>query len=515
VGDDTDGDGVRDLLGLAGLDSSQGVEAGRVYAVDGAGSDALEPLDLPGVASGHEIGRGMGLQDVDGDGALDLLVGVPGAGVLDRGANAGMVVSFPGDGAGFGAQGSEVFGGHATHGASDHFGYALASAGDFDGDGWEDLAVVSRKGSRPSSFSDDVLNPEDCPGTRTESGEVLVHLGGPGGLAAEPSFAWYGPDPAGFVYRARGGFDRGGDGYDDLVVGSEAWGDGGGFAFVYGRPAGDGLTILCGDERYATGSRFDDLGASLAALGDLDGDGCDEVAVGAPRAEADDFNQGVVRVLWGAGDACAGGPTLTAMAVDVVGAGAGTALASGGDVDGDGIPDLAVGAATWRADFAEVGAVLLVRGSHLLTLPRQPHEPGAFPDDEVVVRMLPGEGVEPRSGLLGTHAGGGFGEAVALVPDPTAPGRHALAVGLPQGEEGGTGRGGGVVIHRWVEDAGDEGLEPLPWIVFAGESSSPGGRLGAALEAGRGDLADLLLVGAPDSNAAGLDQGAVYVLRLD
>ncbi|MCO4769146.1 MAG: FG-GAP repeat protein [Deltaproteobacteria bacterium] len=516
--DDTDGDGMREILGLAGFDSSEGIESGGLYAVDGGGSSSLEPLQVPGVASGHEVGRGVLLHDMDGDSTLDLVVGVPGAGSEDSGANSGRVEVYPGLGGGvFGDLPVPRLGGHDTHSSSDHFGYAVRSAGDFDGDGWEDLAVVARKGGRPSAFdSDEVANPDDCPGAASSVGEVFVYRGGPAGIADEPSFVWYGLESSAYVYEIEGGFDRNGDGYDDLAVASRLWGDGGGFAFVRGRPADEGLTVICEEESYDATSRFDDLGSSIAVLGDLDSDGCDEVAVGAARDEVDYFNQGIVRVMWGFGASCTQQARVTSMALNIVGAECGSALASGRDVDGDGVVDLAVGGAAFRADFSEFGAVFLVSGAFILSLEPELHSEGSLPgqDLELLHLMLPGDGMVEQSGLIGTEAGGLFGDALAMVPDPSTPGRGAVAIGVPQGDLGGTELAGGVVIHRWVEGPDVDGLEPLPFLVLAGESASPGGLLGSVLRTGLGDLDDALLVGAPNSDAGGLDQGAVYFVRL-
>jgi hypothetical protein len=509
---DADGDGTADLLTLAGYDSSWGVEAGAAWFVGAAGATLL---DWPGAATGHEIGRAVTLFDMDADGAADLVVGAPDAPDAAVGANSGVLLAWT---SAWEGDGTPILGRHATHAAGDRFGYGVSTAGDFDGDGYEDLAVIARKDGQPSAWAatddPDASCVEDAV---TNAGSVLVYRGGPGGIPTEPAFVTYGIGE--YVYGVEGGFDHDGDGYDDLLVRSWSWTDTGGFAIVYGRPASDGLAILCDTERYLGGQEFDRLGYGGAALGDLDGDGCDELAVGATGEELDDDydNQGSVRVLWGwGGDGCPDEPEVSTFTLDSVGTGLGSALAGGGDVDGDGLPDLVVGAAEYRVEFAEVGAAWLVPGWHLLAAPRAPLVDSALPEDALaeVTALLPRGGLDVNYGLQGGTAGALFGKSVALVPDPLLPGRAAVVVGAPQGATGGTDLAGGAAVYRWSE----AGLDPVPWAIVGGESAGPGGGLGATLFGGHlGGAVDngpVLVVGAPESHQAGTEIGAVYVVRL-
>lgn len=505
---DADGDGAADLLTLAGYDSTWGVEAGAAWFTGAAGATLL---DWPGAASGHEVGRGLLLFDVDGDGAVDLLSGAPDAPDAAVGANSGVLLAWTGAWEG---DGTPLLGGHATHSAGDRFGYEIATAGDFDGDGYEDLAVVARKDGQPSAWAEGDVPDDACVEDAVSNvGAVLVYRGGPGGVSTDPAFVTYGLGD--YIYGVEGGFDHDGDGYDDLLVLSWSWADTGGFSIVYGRDAAGGTSILCDTERYLGGEEFDRLGYSGAALGDLDGDGCDELAVGATGEEfgGDYDNQGSVRVLWGwGGGGCPDEPEVSTLTFNAVGTGLGSAMAGGGDVDGDGLPDLLVGAAEARVEFAEVGAAWLVPGWHLLAAARDPLDAGALPSVALVEvsLLLPRGGLDVNYGLVGDIAGDLFGRSVALVPDPLLPDRAAVVVGAPQGATGGTDLAGGAAIHRW----GAAGLDPVPWSVVGGESAGPGGGLGATLFGGSIDGEPVLLVGAPQSHEAGTEIGAVYVVRL-
>lgn len=510
---DVDGDGTGDVLTLAGYDMTFGIEAGAPYFLSGSG--AVDPmlLDLPGEAAGHDVGQGLAFHDMDGDGQSDVVVGAPGAGVEDVGANAGALHVFWGDGGGFSDKPSPFAGEHEDHGAGDRFGYTIGTAGDFDGDGWEDLAVISRKGSRPSSFGDDVSNPEDCPGTRTDAGALLIYRGSGGGVESEPSFVWFGVESYGYIYELQGGFDRNGDGRDDVVVGSQGWGDGGGFAIIDGQAHGGDLTVICDAESYDGHNAYDRLGDSLATLGDLDGDGCDELVVGASGEEfsSDYYNQGIIRIFWGHGGSCTANARMTALALDVVGMEAGEALASGGDVDGDGLVDLVVGGSAYREYFSEIGGFWLVPGWHLLEQAADSFTVGTLPaqDPAALSPLLPDDGLTVRYGVPGRTAGALFGSALALLPDPLDPTRSAIAVGQPQGNSGGVSLAGGVEIYRY-----EDGLEERPWGVVSGETSAPRGDLGSVLLGAAINDTPTLLIGAPRSNGNGLDQGVVYAVPI-
>lgn len=167
---------------------------------------------------------------------------------------------------------------------------AATAKADFDGDGFSDLAV-------PVSG--------ESAGSVDDAGAVHVLYGGPGGVTAGGDQVWS-QDTAGIKgvaeYGERmasatttGDFD--GDGYADLAMGSPIASDDGGQGVVnvlYGSPSG--LTAA-GDQLWhrgvaGLGTSSYDFGAALAA-GDFDGDGDDELAVGAP------FDAGTVSVIPG------------------------------------------------------------------------------------------------------------------------------------------------------------------------------------------------------------------------
>ena len=508
------------IIALAGYDNTYGTQVGAPY-FGSMSAPVAQLLDMPGEPAGHEVGSALTLHDVDGDGDRDLIIGGPGAGDPTIGGNSGMLFYYERQSGVLTDTWSPITNGYADHDAGDRYGFASTNAGDFNGDGIEDLAVISRGGSRPSSFGSDYANPSECPGSISRAGAVLVYLGSVSGIESDPAFVFYGIRSGGYTRVVRGGFDYDDDGYDDLVVGSRDWSASGGFAIVYGRPQSTGgILVICDSELYTGVESYARLGDSAAPIGDLDGDGCDEIAVGAPRENLGVTDQGVVRVMWGKGPGpCPSSQYVTTMVLTIRDSYLGSALDGGQDVDGDGINDLVVGGSIFTVDFARVGAAWVVPGSYIASLPRQQISVGSLPSTGSTEAwpVLPELGELGRYGVVGPMAASLFGDAVAMITDPVRPSRGALAVGIPLGNTGGTSFAGGVAVYRWVDDGPDgrPGLDPVPYALFGGETLLPEGLLGATLEGHRVAGVTTLLVGAPRSSQAGMDFGAGYVLRFE
>ncbi len=270
--------------------------------------------------------------DVNGDGYDDLVVG---ALYADPGAhdNAGSVSVFHGSAAGIAATAARVIEGVA---AGDIFGVAVGNAGDLNGDGYADLAVGASLANR---------------GGRVETGTASVYHGGPSGISATRARVLEGTverDYFGSSVASAG--DVNGDGYGDLVVGSNGVDPGGRFnagtANVFlgsatGIPS-TAATVLEG------GTTLDAFGFSSAGAGDVNGDGYSDLVVGSVESSPGGRYQAGRAAVFHGGQSGLSEEAAWAIEGAAAGDSLGVSVASAGDVNGDGYSDVVIGAR--RAD---------------------------------------------------------------------------------------------------------------------------------------------------------------------
>jgi hypothetical protein len=321
---------------------------------------------------------------------------------------------------------------------------------------------------------------------------------GLGGLDAAPG-RLLGDSPAnrwGLTVAFAGDVD--GDGLDEVLVGSPGSSQLGNGAFPQGRvlvfrgadlrspwsagdlSPGDAFLDLRGE------SAYDLAGFALAPGGDIDGDGLDEFVVGAYGADAPAQNAGKVYIVRGVAAQIPGVRTLGAQEWIWSGEGldhqAGYAVAGGADVDGDGQPDVLIGANGHSAAGVWAGA------AYLLTTP------GA--GSVGVARSL---SLAPHR-WTGAGEGQFAGQAVAMGGDMDGDLRSEVAVGAPFAT--GTADGSGVVyvIRGSNLGAAQTGLATAAWATLrGGEASAHEGSTLAFAEDIDGDLRGDLLVGTPSA----------------
>lgn len=521
---DATGDGIPDLFVLAHRNNDFGPDVGRPYLVSGA-DGARFPLDFPGEASGSQIGMGVSfVDDLDGDGYPEALVGAPEIEVEGIGGiQPGVVMLHKGSAEGFSQEPSMNYTLFTGHGGGDRVGYDVAGAGDFDGDGHSDLAILARYDDQPNgktAYSHDGT----CGGSRSNSGAVLVFKGSSDALPEnEPDFVWYGTQTGQSLRYMAMDLDINGDGFSDLVAGNPDWdrpgsNSAGGFSVVLGRPKDSSgkPNIICSNALDFVGlTGSDNLGYGITVLGDVNQDGCDDFAVGARAEDIPSSSQGSARVFFGWGGAgCPSEPTYVFLYPNWGSAQAGYALAGGLDATGDGIPDLLVGGPRLATNGNTVGAVWLVPGDYIASLPT-----------ELVVDAVSPAEIHPfippyvTSGLWrmdGESDDEWFGRDVVFVPNAVSEGVAGMAIASNYSDLNGTVRSGAVRVFAWDDDPASDGygFDPVPLAVMGGETWRTAARFGEALDATMAGDVPVILVGAPEASAIGLDEGAAWVFEL-
>jgi hypothetical protein len=230
----------------------------------------------------------------------------------------------------------------------DYFGSSVASTGDVNGDGYDDVIVGAH-------YNDDGGG---------SAGKAYVYSGSASGLSTTDS--WTETGEAAYDYYGKSVASTGdvnGDGYDDIIVGAHYNDDGGnnaGKAYLYpGSASGLSTTVSWTVTGEAAG---DYLGASVASAGDVNGDGYGDVIVSAHGSNDGSNDAGKAYVYLGS----ASGLSTTIswaetgeVAVDYFG----TSVASAGDVDGDRYDDVIVSSHGNNDDSNDMGKAYVYGGT--------------------------------------------------------------------------------------------------------------------------------------------------------
>ncbi len=456
---DVNGDGYSDVIVGAPFNDAGGTDAGRAYIYFGGSSmDNTADLILTGSAGGDNFGYSVSTAgDVNEDGYADVIVGAPGNDA--GGSNTGRAYIYFG-GAGMDNIADLIMTGAA---AGDVFGYSVSTAGDVNGDSFDDVIV--------SAYQNDHGG--------LDAGRAYIYYGGEGmdntadlimtGAAAGDNFG-YSVSTAG---------DVNGDGYTNVIVGApynDAGGTDAGSAYVYTNSL-TGTDIP--DEFFTGAAAGDNFGISVSTAGDVNGDGYTDMIVGAQYNDAGGTDAGRAFIYFG-------GLSMDNIA-DVILTGTaiedyfGYSVSTAGDVNGDGYSDVIVGAYANDAGGGSAGRAYIYFG-------------GASMDNTADVIMT------------GETVGDFLGFSVSTAGDVNGDGYSDVIVGAYQNDAGGTNAGRAYVYFGGVS------MDNTAEIIMTGEATLDyfGYSVSTAGDV-NGDGYSDVIVGALNNDAGGSNAGRTYI----
>ncbi len=423
---DVNGDGYDDILiGAWGSDEG-GTDAGKVYLILGRPTGWRKLFSLSradasflGEAKFDEAGKTIAAAgDVNGDGFADFLVGAQGNDAA--GDKAGKTYLVFGKPNGWKQKvrltdiAAASFTGENSH---DRSGAAVAGIGDVTGDGYADFAI----GAWGSGASG------------AEAGQTYLIFGKPAGWEkntplSQADASYVGENPRGESGKSiASAGDVNGDGYDDFLIGAPAHTAHKDFTgktyLIFGKPSDWGW------QRHLKGATAsfigedsnDSSGSAVSSAGDVNRDGLGDFLIGAWASDKAGINTGATYLFLGKKEGWRPNMSLGEADASFLGEGpgdaAGAAVASAGDVSGDGYDDILIGA--WGSDFSKTdqGQVYLVLG-----------KPNGW-------ELNTSLGLSDLS-FVGKRAGDAAGRAVEYAGDLSGDGYDDLIIGAPGSDQG-------------------------------------------------------------------------------
>ncbi|MCW0181814.1 MAG: hypothetical protein OJI70_08580 [Zavarzinia sp.] len=512
---------------------------------------------IQGVASGDNTGASVSSAgDINGDGYDDIVVGVPygsatyngeayvvfgkatGFGTVDGTGRLVLDLASLAPADGFLIQGD------APH---DLLGTSVSWAGDVNGDGYDDLVVGAKLGDDGGNVAGEayvIFGGATAFGAVDGTGRAVIDLAA---LSAAEGFIIQGDaayDVAGYSVSNAG--DINGDGFDDLIVSAKSGDDGGysaGEAYVvfgtdlgFGTADGAGrqvidLTGLTAAQGFIVqgDTAEDQLGQSVHAAGDVNGDGFDDIIVGAPKGDDGGDRAGEAYVIFGGAGGFGSPDGASRQVIDTTTLSAsqgfiiqgdhavsqtGWSVASLGDINGDGFDDMAVSTFAETVTAYYAGAAFVVYGTDQ-----------GFGTDVGGRQVLDLGGLTASQGFIisANYSYEYLGSAVSGAGDVNGDGIDDIIVASRNNGDAGSNTGAAYVVFGTTEGFGiDEGGRQ---VIFVGSLGADEGfviqgdevddHLSLGISAAgdiNGDGFDDLIVGAPNGDDAGSEAGEAYVI---
>ncbi|PXX16590.1 FG-GAP repeat protein [Nitrosomonas ureae] len=484
--------------------------------------DGNNGFRLDGVAERDWFGNSVSTAgDVNGDGFDDLIIGAFGADPNDSASGSSYVVFGKASDFSAAMELSSLDGSNGFRldgvAAEDRAGNSVSTAGDVNGDGIDDVIVGAYRAD-PNGTSSGSSYVVFGKVSGFSAAMELSSLDGSNGFRLDGEKFGH---QSGFAVSNAG--DVNGDGFDDLIIGAHraGYGASGSSYVVFGKAAGFSaameLSSLDGNNGFRLDGMeaYDYLGHSVSNGGDVNGDGFDDLIVGAFQADPNGYTSGSSYVVFGKASGFSARVSLSSLdgsngfRLDGVGAGdrLGSSVSTAGDVNGDGFDDLVIGADRADPNGSASGSSYVVFGKasgfnatvNLSSL-----------DGSNGFRM---DGVESHSFS---------GSSVSTAGDVNDDGFDDLIVGAFQAAPNGNTSGSSYVVFG--KASGFSAAMDLPSFASSFDNSSNGFRLNGVTEGDEsgssvsaagdvnGDGFDDLIVGTPGADPNGAGSGSSYVI---
>ena len=525
---DVNNDGYSDVIVGAPFFDNGETDEGRIGVYHGSSTGLSSSINWSkeGGQSDAQLGYSTSTAgDVNGDGYSDIIVSAPN---YDDGNNdEGRVYIYFGSSAGISSIDEWTVDGEI---ANLQYGLSVATAGDFNGDGFSDIIIGAPEydnsfvnAGKIDVYAGSLTNPNllfswegeeieanlgksvstagDVNGdgfadiivglTENTVGRANMYYGGSGDYNTDPDWTvlenLY-PDNFGYCVATAG--DVNGDGYSDIIIGANAAYNSflleGGAYLYFGNPDGINLSPAWSFDGILAESYY---GCSVSAAGDVNGDGFSDVIFGAKGVSSGQLNEGMANVQYGSEDGLSIGVNWWAEG-NQVDANFGWSTSTAGDVNGDGYDDVIVSAIT----YPDSAAVFVYYGSS--------------------------GGVSfTADWIMQVSSNQSFGWSVSTAGDVNGDGYSDVIIGAPFFNGGTFEEGAAFVYHGSAS-----GLSTEPDWVY--ESNLMEGQIGYSVSTAgdvNGDGYSDVIVGAPNQNEAyvflgssiGLSQSLNWVMLGD